>query len=428
MLYVFVLPILGSSIITDKIYSHHIPIAISLYITAQIITIVKYQPLVKDVISIMISQCIPESYIRIMKEPPCRDVFPEGCSEITTANPIYYNICQFLKCRDDNLIALTCYLLQACIQASTPADLVQIGLLPGANDDNYNSLISLFGELLMADMQFRFVTCFLACKTLKDLHDIANLCSPRIEHQVVKNLLRKYIDIVSDLAKNKQECGVFLNYFESEWDFVNKVSWSENVNLPIHFLCPGIDEVAMNIPLENRQCVNEEETKVTDIRLFLLYRKAMFLLFHPLNTAYQILPLDNSLKYELKHSELYTLNENFFKQRDMFFVRIKDNKITGTRILVKDDEIFIIVAFDENIGKYRIEYGVSLRKINLVDRNESKVISVRLEDKRVIDIFFDDPLHWISLKNSYDESIKKLKLSDCKKIQEFIFNHNAYLV
>ena len=426
MLYAFVLPILGSSLITDTISSHHIPIAVSLYVTSQILNIVKYQPLVKDMISIMISQYMPESYVQVMREAPCRDVFPDRCSEEITANPIYYNICQFLKCRDDNLIALTFYMLQACIHGCTPEDLVQIGILPGATEDNYCSLVSLIGETLMANMQFRFVTCSLACKVLKDLHDRAKLRSHRIEHQVIKDLLRKFIEIVSNLTK-EEECEVFLNQFKDEWGFVSKVNWSEKVNLPIHFLCPSIDEGSFNIPLENRQCVNEKECKINDIRLFLMYRKAMFLMLHPLNTAYQVLPLNDGLKFELKDNELYTLNEPFFKQRTLFYVRIRDKKIAGTRILVKDDETFIIASFDDIIGKYRIEHGVNFRKISLIDRNESKVISVRLEDNRIIDIFFDDALHWLSLRNSYEKSIRNLKLADCKEIQEFIFNHNAYL-
>ena len=212
-----ILPILASSIITEKIESHHIPIPVALYMISQIMIIIKYPLLSRDITALMFNKEIPLQYLQIMKESLNYDIIPLINHENTVNNPIYFNICEFLSCKDDNLISLSFFLMQTCIDSSiNTEELVNIGIFPGKSDGEYIKILSMIGEILMSDMHFRFITYFQGVKLLKSFHDKIIIHGPRIEHQIIKNILRKHIDIMDELLKQQHFCDKFLKLFERE--------------------------------------------------------------------------------------------------------------------------------------------------------------------------------------------------------------------
>ena len=101
---------------------------------------------------------------------------------------------------------------------------------------------------------------------------------------------------------------------------------NEKPNIPIHFIKSSIDENALNIVLDNRQCLNDNEINIIEIRLFLLFRKVMILLFFQNDAKANSFPLNDFYECSIKENESYPHDDNFFKFKPVFKVKLRENK------------------------------------------------------------------------------------------------------
>ena len=191
---------------------------------------------------------------------------------------------------------------------------------------------------------------------------------------------------------------------------------------------PSIDESLLNLPLENRHCIEENEIIILDIKNFFLYCKLMFTLLHPDNTEINKYPLDRNYSCKIITNKPYSLNDEIFKNRKIIKVRIREKHENLPRILIRDELFFILMIADIEYGKkYVLDYGISFSKAVMNEMPEPRIISITLDGKKTFEIMFDDTMEWLSLKNSYEKYIKNCKNSDAKIIQVYIANLSTYL-
>ena len=196
---------------------------------------------------------------------------------------------------------------------------------------------------------------------------------------------------------------------------------NEKPNIPIHFIKSSIDENALNIVLDNRQCLNDNEINIIELRLFLLFRKVMILLFFQTDAKANSFPLNDFYECSIKENESYPHDDNFFKFKPVFKVKLRENKGFYERILIKDDKFLVVVMNDPYTNSfYRVDILVVFSKISINDKSEPKLMSFEAEGRKNIEVVFDDTLEWLTLKNSYEKCIKNCKLSELKTIQSFI--------
>ena len=371
MINALVLPVLASSLITEKIHSHHVSIPIALYILTKIIEIINFRKLVQQVISLMFAPEILNSFIKILKEPPTRECVFLDNSENTSQNLIFDNICMFLKCRDDNLIVLSLNLLSTSLSCPYMDEDFLQKIFP--DDSIYLNFMSLIGEIIISDSNYRFITYLIGCKALHIIYNIAGMQSPRIERQILKNALIKYSDILIDLSR---KMGSFIKTFKEQWNYIEKINLNEKPNIPIHFIKSSIDENALNIVLDNRQCLNDNEINIIELRLFLLFRKVMILLFFQNDAKANSFPLNDFYECSIKENESYPHDDNFFKFKPVFKVKLRENKGFYERILIKDDKFLVVVMNDPYTNSfYRVDILVVFSKISINDKSEPKHMS-----------------------------------------------------
>lgn len=413
--------VLAGSIIAIKPNSQHVPIPIALYVLTQIMNIIKHNDFCRFLMEVLFAIEIPSNYLMRMQENGCNEksYVEEGAER--EPNMIYDNIFQFLRCRDDNLIALSLNLLMTSIvRCEEKEELMRLGILPGVKDEAYLKWVSLLGEIIGADCQFRFLTCYLACKLLKLLYTDSILLSSQLTLQIMKNVLSKRIDSLLQTSNRQENRTSFGSYFENEWCFIRNLNWSEQSNLPIHFISPSLDESSLNIPLENRNCFSDSECVITEIRLFFLYRELFLHLYkariHEINEN----PLKN-YENSLDLAKLYKLNDKSFAQKSKIRVRCKEKRGFSAKFIIKDDLFFILLALDEKCPDfYKIEYCVGMNRIQMTENSEPKYLTLILYGTTRLELFFDETMEWLSLKNFYEKAMKNSKMVDLKKIQSFI--------
>ncbi|OMJ91485.1 hypothetical protein SteCoe_5975 [Stentor coeruleus] len=420
--------VLAGSIVAIKPNSQHVPIPIALYVLTQIMNIIKHNEFCRFLREVLFAVEVPSNYEVKMQENGCSEKsYVEDVDEMKP-NMIYDNIFQFLRCRDDNLIALSLNLLMTSIvRCEEKEELIRLGILPGVKDEVYLKWVSLLGEIIGADYQFRFLTCYLACKLLKLLYTESILLSSQLTLQIMKNVLSKRIDCLLQTSNRQENRSSFGSYFENEWRFIKNLNWSEQANLPIHFISPSLDESSLNIPLENRNCFSDSECVITEIRLFFLYRELFLHLYksriHEINEN----PLKN-YENSLDISKLYKLDDKNFAQKAKIRVRCKEKRGMSSKLLIKDEHFFILLSLDErNADFYRIEYCVGMNRIQMTENSDPKILILNLYGTTKIELVFDETMEWLSLKNFYEKMLRNSTMVDLKKIQSFI-NENKHMV
>lgn len=414
---ILVIQIFGSSIITEKINSYHVSIPISLYLVSKVACIVQYKPLILDITSLILSQSIPSSYIYLMEEPPTRNCTSFSSTEIVD-NPVYCNILQFLRCRDDNLIALSLNLIKICISSCSKQELDNLKLSEDGIESLAAKLINMISEVLVIDMQFRFSTCYLASRLLYDLYNILSQNLFLKNTKYIKNILNKYSEIALQILEDTKKADFFIDYFETQWNFIEKLKWNEKTELPMHFISPSIDESSMNIPLESRQYTNETELIITDIRLYLLYRKTTRMLLNPKIPSAEEFPLKKFYESSLNFNSIYTGNDSIFKN-NIINVKIKIGNGLYNKAVIRNEEFFIMVT-PEPDGNYKLEYISHFKKTLVKEISEPRLMVLVFESGKNVEIMFDDTIKWLSLKNSYEKYQKTSKALEIKRIQSFI--------
>jgi hypothetical protein len=54
------------------------------------------------------------------------------------------------------------------------------------------------------------------------------------------------------------------------------------------------------------------------------------------------------------------------------------------------------------------------------ENSEPKFLTLNLYGTTKLELFFDETMEWLSLKNFYEKALKNSKMVDLKKIQSFI--------
>lgn len=420
LLKALILPILISSITENKLKPYHLPIPVSIYILSKFLYILNYPPLVRTLVFLMFSPNLPKSYYEVIINPPNRDSPYLEESEEIVKNPLNASVMSFLCCKEDNLLGLSMSLVQSALLNAM--DIFLNCPNPESSQEKYTQFVSLIGNVLMAEEELRFFTCYLASKLLFELSGKAFYTSLRLEKEIIANALYKKAGTVLNSLNNFFDPILFIRIFEEEWDFVKELCWDERLELPLNYILPSVDERLMQIPLENRRPFGDDDLARYEIRLFLLYRKLNYLIFPseiPEGIDYNSCPLKALSTHFLEVGNSYHLNAGHLKGKSTTKTIVK-GLTNSVRFIVDDPNFFILSQKSNDGSSLVIEYLVRYSRIQIQDRQEPNVMMVHIEQKTQLVLTFENFSVWITLKNKIEKRIRDCKENDVMLLRGFI--------
>lgn len=412
-----VFPVLFGSLITSHLMNFHVPLPISLYVISQIIFQIKHSDLQVFVITTMFSVNIPKNYTECMLQSVCPDDLLTPSIDIEP-NIILQNIQQFLKCRDDNLVALSLNIILVSLSScENEAVLKDLGLLPGLYTEKYINWIGLIGEILTSEQDQRFFTCVLAIKCLKKMLSKDNMLSYSLISQIFKNATVKFSELLLAGSASQKAPKDYSKLMKAQWEFVRTIRLQDKTNIPLHFISPSFDETS--IPLENRRCLTETEGVVNEMRLFWLYRN-FFGFLQGMETE-SMYPICFNLICEVDVDQVYKISDKCFVDKPKILVKTKDKGRVTPKVLVRDENFFILLKKCEDFEDYyKIDALKNLSQVTLPENSQPKLLILILQDIGRTEILFEDTMEWLSIKNFYEKSVRNIKITETIEIQNFL--------
>jgi Uncharacterised conserved protein/CLEC16A C-terminal len=417
-----ILPILVSGLIAVKLKPYHVSMHISLFMLSQIISIIKYPPLIDPVISLIFDNLIWESYYNVIVSPPNRDSPLLVKSTSLIENPVKTTIFSFLRCKEDNLTGLSLHLLHSSALFST-----EVLLEPKENlssSEKYRTFMLIIQDILQGQGEFRFFTCYLASKLMLDLSKNFPL-QEKIEDNIIKEALKIKTEDIMIILSNIKDHVYLLKIFEEEWNTVKNLNWVGKVDIPLNYILPSIDEVSAGIPLEQRRCVTEDDVIRNDIRLFLVYRKLRYVIIPddiPPGLDYDKFPLRSISDSNYKLNEVYEFRSGQANGKDLVKIVVKG--INAVKFVVDDPDYFILARHGPDEDLFVIETVAKFSKVSVQDRPEPKVMVINIDKLPPLFIAFDEYQTWIILKNKIEKKSKEGKENDIHLLRSFINQSN----
>jgi len=412
-----IFPVLYGSFTTTQLLPHHVPIPISLYVISQIISQVKHPDLQKFLICTLFSCELPGSYLECMKQSVCSEELVRESGGLEP-NPIFINLQQFIKCGDDNLVALGLNIILVSLSSGgQEVILKELGLLPGLQTEKYINWVELIGENLTNDHELRFFTCLLAIRCLKKMLMKDNQLSYSLLTQILKNATIKLSETLISSSANPKAPKDYSKLMKTQWEYIKAIKWEEKFSVPLNLICPSIDEV--NAPLENRRHLAETEKFINEMRYFWLYRN-FFGLLQGMEIENEY-PVNFNPMCDIDVDKVYKIFDRCFVDKPKILVKSKDKKGLSTKVLVRDENFFILLRkCEESEDSYRIDALKNLGQVTLAENPNPKVFVVFLQDTGKIEIIFEDTMEWLSLKNFYEKSVRNIKITETIEIQNFL--------
>jgi hypothetical protein len=251
------------------------------------------------------------------------------------------------------------------------------------------------------------------------------MISVRVVLQTVKLVLIKYIDLTLDISKEQKN---FVQLFNAEWNFVEKIDWNEKPSIPLQFISPFLDTRLLSIPSELKLVLTENETTINDIRLFLLYRK-LFLSFNLHENSKILKDFEFNQHPELSFDTIYKISDKQFSSKGKMRVKIREKRGTFPRVLIKDERFVILLALEESGPEcYKVDCIENFAKLVAKETNEPKVMVLVSDRNKTFDIIFDDTMEWLSFKNFFEKTLKNVKRKELESLQQLIEEHKALIL
>ena len=414
LLKLLVLPIMTSSLIEAKPKKHHISMSIALLTISHMLSIINYELFYNELLLILFKKDLPVSYYNTMTQPPNRNTPILEKSLESTQNDISLTLLSFLRCKEDNLIGLSLSIIQSIFHHSLPSFFSNPDL-----DTSFLSscLIEILSSILLADEELRFFSCFLTCKLFLQLFE-SNIQSLRPSDllETAKSAKVKHGEVILAALQVKQNEGI-LNKFEQEWDFVRSLKWNENLELPLNYILPSLDEIHSMIPLHHRRNCNEDDAIRTELRLFMLFRKLFRMMSGETGTERN--PLIVDLDSDVKVGKKYSTEEGTWQNRKM--VKIYEKYYNrDVKYIVDDPYWFIIATLNYNGTLMNVEELSRYTKISIVERPEPNLIVLNIENSRQLTLFFVESFEWIQTKNKLEKRMKEHRERELKIFKEFL--------
>ena len=282
----------------------------------------------------------------------------------------------------------------------------------------YENLADALTRVFDVKVQIRFHSYYFAAKVLFQLSALKEKGSDYTrEHDVIELALQRKIETLDEIIKITKKRFDFIQFFESEWEFIKGLNWVEKNELPINYIMHSNDYIP-EVPLQYRRSLNQDDVVKTEIRLFLLLRKLNHLMIkcEILETTEQVeYPLNNFFKSSLEEGKDYFLNISCLKGKKLIKIRSENM----TKFIIDDLYFFILGCRSDSKKTLRIESNFrfsKIRQVKFVDLNtiqfifENKHFSFQLEDKTIFTRF----------KSSFISKIEDCLKKDLELLRFFI--------
>ena len=415
LLKLLVLPIMASSLIEAKPKKHHVSMSIALLTLSHMLSIVNYELFYNELLLVLFKKDLPASYYSTMTQPPNRSSPVLVKSPELRQNDISSTLLSFLRCKEDNLIGLSLSIIQSVFHHSLSSFFSNPELDTGLLS---SSLVEILSGILLADEELRFFSCFLTCRLFLQLSESGvQSLRPADLLETARSAKVKHGQVILAALQVKQHEGI-LNKFEQEWDFVRSLKWNENLELPLNYILPSLDEIQSMIPLHHRRNCNEDDAIRTELRLFMLFRKLHRMMAG--ENAAERNPLLADLDSEVKAGKKYSTEEGPWQNRRM--VKIYEKYYNrDVKYIVDDPYWFIIATLNYNGTLMTIEELSRFTKIAMVERPEPNLIVLNIENSRQqLCLYFVESFEWIQTKNKLEKRMKEHRERELKVFKEFL--------
>ena len=406
LLRTYIFPVLISGILENHSETSRTPLTVCLYTISKIIKLSSYQALVSELQSILFSSRISkEKYLIIQEDSDIHESEPPSPDKSSIKNPVSSSIYHYLSTSNDNVLGLCLYIVHVCLNLSIKDFLYSTDLDP---NKLYENLADALSHVLIITEQIRFYSFYFASKVLFELSAAKDKESEyHREHDVIKFALQKKIKSLQEIMKMTTKRLEFIRFFESEWEFIKELKWVEVIDLPVNYLMHSNDRTSQ-VPLHYRHSLNQDDAVITEIRLFLLFRKLKHMMIRceiPESSEQLENPMVTFFKSNFEIGKEYFLNISFLKGKDLIEVRSENM----TKFIVDDLYFFILGCKTDSNKTLKIESVCRYSKIRLVESLDSNEFQFIYESKH-FSFKIEDYFIYTSFKSSF-----KCKIEDCLK-------------
>jgi hypothetical protein len=391
------------------------PLTVCLYTLSQLLKLLSYPPLVSEIQSVLFSDKLKkDQLIQIMKTSSVHNLTSSSPLKDEVKNPISSSFYHHLSTSNDNVLGLCLYILHVSFNSSLKDFLECTDLEPSKF---YENLADALSHVLIVTEQIRFYSFYFASKVLFELSAAKDKESEyHREHDVIKFALQKKIKSLQDIIKNTRKKLEFIKFFECEWEFTKSLKWVEIIHLPVNYLLESND-YNQEVPLQLRRSLSEDDAVITEIRLFLLFRKLKHLMIRceiPESQDSLENPINSFFRCSLDAGKEYFLGTPFFKGKDLIEVKAKSVKF------IVEDKFFFILGEKTNSGKMiRVEFVCRFSKIRLVESGDDTELMLLAESKP-ISFRIDDYFRYTDLRSSFQSKIDDCIKKDLDLLKSFI--------
>lgn len=359
----------------------------------------------------------------------------QGTDEIgdKVANPIRSEVLGFLRSKDDNLILISCLMLQTLLLTPDVQKslLTASGLLPqvagyreeleepkeNTQETEEVEVLEHLLELLSMDPPFRMTTTRLICQLIVALVVQPHLHLRPTQVQLMTKAQILALRRVKMLMKKSFYSDLFLDLFEEEFVAVREMDFGVKVPCHAHYLLPMFEDVYSTLPLAERLPLGEIETARRDTHVFFLLLKLSSLLsLSPSYDDFTVLPSPRTLWEE---GRSYPMDDREFTR-----CVLKQGHDQFIRYFAEDPLYFILVSPDQNRTHYAsISVLTSLRNVEaMIDRSDPRVLVLALKSNSTSQqiLGFDSPALCHRVKKTIDDHRKLAKEKGLRRAEEVV--------
>lgn len=421
-----IFPIAIGSLGSVQHFVYHISIPLAAVFLYQTLHIVKHADLVNSLVMGLLVPQLPPDLVEALQESPSpglqvkNDIIwsvnsmldhLEGFDQIPflVQNSIPEVIFSFLTSKDNNLVGVILMLLNAVISSTSVNTnlLLAAGLISFTKLKIKKLMSSILEEkektmsydeatveklLKMVGNQepLRVFQFKLACNIITSLafRNDTSTCLTRAHQTLLNSAFKRSINSLKEFLIDNSDYDNFFEIFETEWKglAVN----NGKTQCPLNLLLPYVDDI-LNVPMEQRDPLDDVEAMVCEMKRFLLLWKAKLALCKDKT----MFTLDVFPLYYMSNACCWQKDKRYLMEnKNCVKCTVKLNKTEENIHYASDSDFFLLIQPESVLSEYiDVRYVESLLNIDVLsDRADPRrLVIIAKNSESSMELVFSDP-------------------------------------